>query len=93
MRRVRPPQTSAPTARGARARAIIVARRLPLWREDLSGGPIARIEKDVPPILDLKDADLVVERVPVLVEPEMLEGKLQVGFGKGGADCLPLGRY
>jgi len=66
---------------------------LQLWPDRLSGGPIARIEKDVPSILDLEDADLVVERVPVLVEPEMLEGKLQVGFGKGGADCLPLGRY
>ena len=93
MRRVRPPQTPAPVARGARARAIIAARRLLLWWDDPSGGPIARIEKDVPSILDLEDADLVVERVSVLVEPEMLEGKLQVGFGKGGADCLPLGRY
>jgi hypothetical protein len=63
-----------------------------LWPDHLSGGPVVRIEKDVPPVLDLEDPDLEAPWVPMLVELQMFERELQVGSAERVADGVPLGR-
>ena len=46
----------------------------------------------MPSVLDLEDADLVVQRVPALVESQAFERKQEVGSGERVANGIPLGR-